>query len=406
MRMGMKKKMLIKSVLTAVFLSMVLGGCAGAAGTPQKQGSQTQGQGENQGQNGAQGQGENQGQNEAQGQSGTQGQNGTQEQNGAQGQNGEQTEEPDGQLPEELSGLAVRDRTTLTCHADKETSLRNSNLMNLGYLTSDDAGQIYFSDLNRGGIYVCGARGEEVRKLSDESGWGLQTAGEWLYFNSDGIRRLNCTTGEVETVYGQNCGEFMVVGDRIYINGPEGFCTTAWDGSDLQILQGESMELTAFTTGDHFWLGNSINGSDAEWFYKGYLLGYEEETDEPCLVGKGAIYPLLAGNWLSVFDVNTWSRHVWDLEKGEDINLGARAQRAASDGENLYYAERVGEQFAICMWDGAQIRELLSVEAQWLEYLYLSEDMIYFLKTVDTDGTVTHEWWYYDPETAGFGKIW
>lgn len=97
---------------------------------------------------------------------------------------------------------------------------------------------------------------------------------------------------------------------------------------------------------------------------------------------------------------------MWDLEKGEDINLGARAQRAASDGENLYYAERVGEQFAICMWDGAQIRELLSVEAQWLEYLYLSEDMIYFLETVDTDGTVTHEWWYYDPATAGFGKIW
>lgn len=394
---GMRKRMLIKSVLASAFLAMVLGGCAaagssgaGVAGTPQNPESRVQEQ------------------SGTQGQDGTRGQDGTQEQDGTREQDGARPAESGGRLPEELDGLAVRDRTALTCFADKETSLRNSNLMNQGYLTSDDAGQVYFSDMNRGGIYVCGARGEEVRKLSGESGWGLQTAGEWLYFNSweDGIRRLNRTTGETETVYGKKCGEFMVVGDRIYINGPEGFCTTAWDGSDLQILHGESMELTALTTGDRFWLGNSINGSDTEWFFKGYLLGYEEDTDELCLVGKGAIYPLLAGNWLSVFDVNTWSRHVWDLEKGGDVDLGARAQRAASDGENLYYAERVGEQFAVCMWDGTQIRELLSVEAQWLEYLYLSPDMIYFLKTVDTDGTATHEWWYYDPATSGFGKIW
>ena len=63
------------------------------------------------------------------------------------------------QIPEELqefneyiADMETADWMDLDIYADKETSIRNSNRLNYGYVTYDEAGQIYFVDKNNGDL--------------------------------------------------------------------------------------------------------------------------------------------------------------------------------------------------------------------------------------------------------------
>ena len=313
-------------------------------------------------------------------------------------------------LEEKMAALEVLDRTELTCYAEEETALRNSNLLNWGYLTYDGDGHIYFTDTNngKGGIYVSDRNGENLEQLSEENALMMQVEGDWLYFHGEdgAIKRLHLETGEMQSVYDETYGEFIFAEGKLYINAEKGFCVTEPDGSNMEILKDSELTMACYVTGKGFWLGNVINGADGKWFFNGYLLGFDETQKKLCFIEEGAVYPLLAGNWLSVFDVNTQTRHIWNLETDEDIDLGAYAQRAVSDGNNLYCTVRNGGQYySILKWDGTETTTLLDVEADNLEYLYLTPDALYYLPTVVADNKLVQQWWYYDLETGETGKI-
>ncbi len=312
-------------------------------------------------------------------------------------------------LEEELASLEVLDWTELTCYADESVSLRNSNLLNYGYVTYDEEGHIYFTDANRGigGIYVSDYNGENKRQLSEDTGIALQVEGDWLYYKQEGsgIKRIHIETGEAGTVWEGACGEFIVAGGKIYISAPEGFCVIEPDGSNKEILREQNPSMVSYVEGDGFWLGNAINDTDASWFWKGYLMGYDEESDKLFLVDQGSMYPLLAGNWLSVLDVETISRQVWNLETEEMFDLKAYAHRAVSDGNYLYYADKKDSFVTIYRWNGEVTEEIWQVEAVAMEYMYLTPDALYCLPTVVADNKQVQQLWYYDLETGETGII-
>lgn len=302
---------------------------------------------------------------------------------------------------------AVTDWAQLSLHADEATSLQNSNLLNDGFLTWDGAGKIYFVDPSGSGIYVSGMLGEEKRLFSEETGRALQVADGWLYFKSDegGIKRIQCDTGKAEVIREETCGEIYVANGMLYINGEEGFCRTELDGTDKVILRETSPDMVSYTTAGNYWIGNAINDVDAEWFWKGYLLVYDEESARISLIKEGAAYPLIAGNWLSVFDVNTVTRHVWDMETGEDIDLGVYAQKAVSDGKALYYTTVKSPNSLLCKWDGKESQTLFTAETEAVTHLYLTGDTLYWLQTIIVEEQKVQEWWYYELKTGEAGKL-
>ncbi len=316
-------------------------------------------------------------------------------------------------LEEKIVALETLDWTELTCYADEETSLLNSNLLlNYGHLTYDEKGQIYFTDMNEGGIYVCDGNGENKRLLSEDNAGGLQIAGEWLYYNCfEGIlKRIHCDTGVVEIIRNEPCGEFVVWKDRLYTNGPEGFCVAEPDGSNKEILRDQELPMIPQQiAGENFWIGNAANGADGEWFMKGYLLGYDEVQDKKYFLSEGANFPLLAGNWLSVFDNATGTRRVWDLENDIDIDLGVWDQRSVSDGKTLYYNSNHGTCSIFYRLIGENAEELFRIETEAsymaVEYKYLSPKALYWLQKSLVNGAEIWELCYYNIETGEIGKI-
>ena len=311
-------------------------------------------------------------------------------------------------VPEKLAALKTLDWTELTCYADKTTSLKNSNLLNSGYLTYDESGNIYFADRNSGGIYTSGCHGEDKRLLNEDSGFALQTEGDWLYYHSTagGIKRIHTETGEVETVYEAACGEFAVIGERVYINAAEGFCITDTDGENKELWQkAEEQPRTALSKGNGMWLSNSVNDTDIQWFWKGYLLVLNEDNKENLLLNQRGAYPLVAGNLISVFDVHTNTRHIWNLKTKEDIDLNVYAQRVVSDGAALYYIKNGSSKSALWRWTEEATEELLLMEAKNIEFTYLTEDAFYWMAQAVVDKVSVQQLWYYDLTTGETGQI-
>lgn len=313
-------------------------------------------------------------------------------------------------LPEALAVLDTLDLAKLDCYADVETSLRNSNLLNYGYVTYDEDGHIYFTDTNIGksGIFVSDVYGENLKMLSEDTAVYMQFKDGWLYYcgAEQGIKRLQVETGKEEWIYEEPCGEFVLKGEKLYINASEGFCRTNLDGSEKEILrQSGEMQIVCYTEGQGMWFGNAISDTDASWFWNGYLTVYSEADEKTYYVGDNATYPLLAGNWLSVVSKDSVSRKVWNLETQEVTDLDMYAMRAVSDGSNLYCANRHGFGFTIYKWDGSKTEELFEIEAEELEYMYLTDKALYYLPTVIEDNKRVQQLWYYDLESGETGKI-
>lgn len=325
-------------------------------------------------------------------------------------------------LPQENQESEGYDWRMFTCYTDANTSIRNSNLLNYGYLTYDEKGNIYFVDKNTGGIYASDCYGANKRLLSEDSGFDLQIAGEWLYYNSaaGGIKKIHIETGKVEQVYEAQCGEFILSGNRSYINSGEGFFSTDFDGSNKEIItwidalddtneeiaEGrENLELANFSTNDSLWLGNLISGTDVTWFLKGYIICYDEENKEATVLQQRGMYPLLAGHMISVVDMETNTRHVWNVETGEDIDLEINAHRVVSDGETIYYLKNHYPVYSLYGWNGGREEEIFSTEAENIEFTYLTPNVFYWLAKVKTNGKSTQQLGYYDLKTGKNGVI-
>lgn len=303
--------------------------------------------------------------------------------------------------------------TELTCFTDEETSLRNSNLQNAGYLTYDEADSIYFVDMNIGGIFVSDWNGKNRRQLSQDAATALQVEGEWLYYTTaEGIKRIHMQSGEAEVIYDGTYGEFMLSGEKVYINGvinnQGGFYVMEPDGSNITLVRENDPQMVSYVVGDGFWLGTIAHENDISRFLEGHLFGFDEAENRLFYINSDSWYPLLAGNWLSTFDLNTASRHVWNLETDEEVDLEVYAQKAVSDGKNLYYVDSNEIGAYIYRWNGSKsemIWQMDGVSTSSGDYLYLTPEALYYLPKVKVDKKYVHQLWYYDLETGEIGQV-
>ena len=314
-------------------------------------------------------------------------------------------------IEEKMDALETKDITELDLYAGEELSLLNSNVLrNLGYLTYDEEGNIYFSDQNIGGIFVSNKYGKNRWQLTPDSGENLQLVGEWLYYQSTdktGIKRIHLETKETEVVRERPCIAFAIWEDKLYINGFEGFCVAEPDGSNTTVLHDRSLTMNGLQLAEGgIWLGNAYNDEDYYFLLQGHLLTYEEENNVWHYVEKGAREVLLAGKWLSAIEKRTGKRVVWNLETDTKFELNIFDDKVVGNGSCLYGSVDggAGENIFYC-FDGVEKKELFRVKsALHVHEKYLTPDMLYWIAS-SAGGNWLYELWYYELGTGVFGKI-
>lgn len=271
----------------------------------------------------------------------------------AESTDGEESEDlgKQGAEPENggMDSLEKIDWKDLQIYTDEAMSRENSNRLNWGYLTADEEGKIYYMDFTEGAVFCASPEGENKEVFYEGTGRSLQVSGEYLYLKNDnaGLVRIRLDSGEVEPVWVEACGNFIILQDVIYISTPDGLVKAQLDGSESEIIRAEETDVTSLTGGEGtFLMYNAIKGEDIAFYFEGHLLCRYEGKEY--YVEEKAIYPLLAGNWLSVHDIRTSTRHVWDMETGTDTDLGAYAQQAVSDGKKSF-SYKTGQSIFRCL---------------------------------------------------------
>ena len=144
--------------------------------------------------------------------------------------------------------------------------MRNSNILNFGYLTYDEAGNIYYCNKEDGQLYTSDSKGKNKRLITENSevyGW-LQLKDEWLYYSDTmtRINRVDINTGNRQILSDEYSGVFFVDGENIYFEDKEnGFSSQKIDGNDKKVEFATKGYLDVFTKGDIFWLANMYGAS-------------------------------------------------------------------------------------------------------------------------------------------------
>lgn len=290
-------------------------------------------------------------------------------------------------------------------YADAETSVRNSNKLNLGKLWEGSDGRIYYIDEEKKAVVVSGPKGEELEILYEGEVSELQEANGYLYLHMDtGLWQMDCVTGEMQQLWQEPFGEFFVVQDKLYVNGAKGFCKMNVDGTDTEILLTVPEAVLWMPCGG-YWLCNESAGADPTFFWEGHLLLFDETTGELTQLGEHLNYPLVIGNQIVIFNSETLSGHVWDLGTGEDTDLITYVQKAVGDGERLYYfvprMEEDKTETLLIEWNGEEEKTLIILDGRTTGNLYIAHGHLYWQK-IGTEGL---EWWYYSIETEESGRL-
>lgn len=317
-----------------------------------------------------------------------------------------------GALPEQLAVLREESWDALSVHTDTETAIRNSNYQNFGYLCADGEGRIYYSDLTERAVYMSNEDGSARTKLADGAGNYLQEKDGNLYYTAldeDGaIMRLNIATKEKTVLMDAPHGEFLLMEEGLLINAENGVLLLDYEGGDARIIEamsGMDWQPALFTASDGTILFNAVQGTDASYYLRGYLLCYDKNKEEVLYLGQGMMRPLLAGSYLLAIkgeSVKEASLHVMDMAAGTDTDLGVWPYDGfVSDGNAVYYT-RGG---MLCRFRDGENEEIMNLHEQESglmgqapdRYLYLAGDYLYWLsrRQVIEDGKVTevfYEW--------------
>lgn len=311
------------------------------------------------------------------------------------------------QIIEAMESGEQMELAELSLYAGKEASLLNSNVLhNFGYLTYDEAGTIYFTDRNIGGIFVADRYGKNRWQLTSDSGKNLQIAGEWLYYLSTGdnyIKRIHLETHKAEIVWGQSCEAFLIWQEKLYINGFDGFYAAEPDGGNPILLHKQELMLYRLQVAENgLWLGNAYNEYDYAFMMEGHLLTFEETKNIPCYIEKGIREPLLAGKWICF---GSGRQKIWDLETDTETELNFHDDNCVSDGIYLYACAGMDEKKIMYRFDGAEKEELFCMESElYARNKFLTPNMLYWMLD-SAGGDWLYELWYYDLETGETGKI-
>ena len=320
------------------------------------------------------------------------------------------TETESGQEQEQENGggdeTAAPDMRILAVSADARETVRNSNKLNFGALSEGSDGSIYYVDKVHNTVMTSGVLGEDARVVYEGKVNALQEADGALYLHLDtGLAKLDPASGETQFLWEKPFGEFLVVGDKVYLNCEEGFCVMNTDGSGREVLL-EQPEAVSFMPCENGWLCVESSGTDPSLFWEGHLLFFEENGKEVTQIGTGLNYPLAAGGRIILFNSDTKTSHVWDPETGEDVDLQGGAQKMVSDGENLYYFEdRSNEEktaSALISWDGTSERELAILDGSpENDAVYTAHGWLYWNVR---DGEEL-KWCCLNPETGETGEL-
>lgn len=321
-------------------------------------------------------------------------------------------------LPEEVAALEKLDLMDMGLYVDKEQSMYNSDLLNFGYLTTDEEGNVYFFDETQQAIFVCGPEGENKELLYEGIGGSLHVSNGYLYFVrysvegdfaafcSDSIVRIDVNTKEAEVLYENLPGQILIMQDILYSSdygSDYGIISMNLEEPDGDITGLSEIKCVFLNTDGRYLIYN-----ESSFAYKrGYLLALDIETGTNYFVESKITYPLLTGNWFSYFDLGTSTRHVLDLETGTDTDLGYHIQHAVSDGNKLYWANQTAGSFQIMLWDGEEVQEFLTVEGKegvtGDVLLYLTEDYLYWM--LESEIFKEADWGYYQFSDGEMGRL-
>lgn len=317
-------------------------------------------------------------------------------------------------LPEKIAALEKLDLMDMGLCADEEQSMYNSDLLNFGYLTTDEEGNVYFMDETQQAIFMCGPEGENKELLYEGNGGNLHASNGYLYFVlysvegdfealcSDSIVRIDVNTKEAEVLYENPCGQILTMQDILYSNDC-GLISMELEEPDREISRLSEIECMFLNTDGRYLLYNESSLA----YERGYLLAWDIETKTNYFVGSKIAYPLLIGSWFSYFDLSTGTRHVLDLETGIDTDLGYYIQHAVGDGNKLYWPKQTTGSFQIMLWDGQEVQEFLTVEGKEGVYgdvvLYLTEDYLYWM--FESKIFVEADWGYYRFSDGKMGRL-
>lgn len=318
-----------------------------------------------------------------------------------------------------LAGLPTMDWMELECYVDEEASRRCSNLLNVGGLTYDEEGNIYFINEDdhlagiNSGIYVSDYNGDNRRLFCEDAGNWLQIEGDWLYYNSNecGIDRVNILSGEREHLYDSECGEFFCDGEHLVINSPEGVVITDMEGNYIKLLfPKEETGVSNLTPGNGFWLSNGylsfLIDKDISLYKKGYLIKYDGEN--VILLNQRGTDPLMVGKYLSVQDPESYLRYVWNIETGEEFTMAVpyTGSVVVSDGKEFYCKKLTYKDVRIYRWKEAELEELVRLDgASAVDYMYLTPKALYYVAQMKENGKFGYHLMYYDLETGETGVI-
>lgn len=317
-------------------------------------------------------------------------------------------------MPEEIAALEKLDLMDMGLYADTEQSMRNSNQLNFGYLTTDEEGNVYFMDETQQAIFMCGSEGENKELLYEGIGGNLHVSNGYLYFVlysvegdfgalcSDSIVRIDVNTKEAEVLYENPPGQILIMQDILY-SSDYGLISIKLEEPDGEFTRLSEIECAFFNTDGRFLLYNESSLA----YERGYLLAWDIETGTNYFVESKIAYPLLTGNWFSYMDFGTGTRHVLDLETGTDTDLGYYIQHAVGDGNKLYWAKQATGSFQIMVWYGEEVQEFLTVEGKEGVYgdvlLYLTEDYLYWM--FESKIFVEADWGYYRLSDGKMGRL-
>lgn len=315
-------------------------------------------------------------------------------------------------LPEEIAVLRKEEWSGLSVRTDRETAIRNSNYQNFGYLCADGRGKIYYSDLTEHAIYMSNEDGSGREKLADGAGKYLQEKDGNLYYTAldeDGvIMCLNIASKEKTVIMDAPHGEFRLTGEGLLINAENGVLLLGYEGGEAQIIEamsGKEWQPALFTASDETVLFNAVQGTNVNYYLKGYLLSYDKTKEEVSYLGQMMMRPLLAGDYLLAVkgeSVKQASLHVVDLAAGTDTDLGVWPfDGFTSDGTAVYYT-RGGMLGRYRDGENEEIMDLHEQESELMgqlpdRHLYLAGDYLYWLCTrqVVEEGEVVeifYEW--------------
>lgn len=283
----------------------------------------------------------------------------------------------------DISGTSVADSTEVTSNAKVGNTA--GNLINTGIVCESSDKIYYYNRVEDKKLYVMNKDGSDKKSVFDIVGaTELNVNGEYLYYLSNGMYRVNIKSGENQRLVSENCRNLVVCDDVIYYIKVEGdnnrIYSCSLDGSN-DVKLSDNMASSLNVSGGYIYY---INGSDANRVYKMALDGSNDEevsnmkNVQELLIGNGYIYMVSSSK-----DGNKLYRMARTMHEGDCIISDTVSNINMYNG-GLFYYNASKDALCFSAANGSDEKELCSgkfnavnVIANWV-YFFDTEDKNFY----------------------------